>query len=118
MSLQVIGAGLGRTGTTSLKQALEHLWGGPGYHMLEVRERAADPDVWGDAYEGRPPAWRKVSSTATERRVDWPAAPFWSDTEQSVPRCPHPVVGTRSPTSGGRALHAHHLSGTGDLLRS
>ena len=46
MSLRVVGAGLGRTGTTSLKAALEQLLGGPCYHMLEVRERPADPDVW------------------------------------------------------------------------
>jgi hypothetical protein len=36
MSLRVIGAGLGRTGTNSLKLALERLLGGPCYHMLEV----------------------------------------------------------------------------------
>ena len=77
MSLQVVGAGLGRTGTTSLKAALEQLLGGPCYHMLEVRERPADPDAWGDAYEGRPPAWKDffVGYAAT---VDWPSAPFWS----------------------------------------
>ena len=47
MSLQVIGAGLGRTGTTSLREALEQLLGGPCYHMLEVRERTGDPDTVG-----------------------------------------------------------------------
>ena len=49
MSLRMIGAGLGRTGTLSLKLALEELLGGPCYHMLAVRERPEDPDVWGDA---------------------------------------------------------------------
>ena len=41
MSLQVIGAGLGRTGTTSLREALEQLLGGHCYHMLEVRSAPA-----------------------------------------------------------------------------
>jgi hypothetical protein len=41
MGLQIIGAGLGRTGTTSLKLALEDLLGGRCYHMFEVRERPA-----------------------------------------------------------------------------
>jgi Sulfotransferase domain len=57
LGLRLIGAGLGRTGTTSLKAALEVVLGGRCYHMLEVRERAADADVWGDAYEGRLPQW-------------------------------------------------------------
>ena len=71
MSLWVVGAGLGRTGTTSLKAALEQLLGGPCYHMLEVRERPADPDAWGDAYEGHPPAWTEFSA-ATPRRWTGP----------------------------------------------
>ena len=37
MALQVIGAGLGRTGTSSLKAALELLLGGRCYHMYELR---------------------------------------------------------------------------------
>lgn len=36
MALKVIGAGLGRTGSLSLKLALEHLGFGPCYHMLEI----------------------------------------------------------------------------------
>jgi hypothetical protein len=56
MALQVIGAGLGRTGTTSLKRALEQLLGGPCYHMLDVQERTDDADFWGDAYEGQLPS--------------------------------------------------------------
>jgi Sulfotransferase domain len=34
--LQVIGAGLPRTGTTSMLEALRILYGVPGYHMVEV----------------------------------------------------------------------------------
>jgi hypothetical protein len=56
VGLKLIGAGLGRTGTLSLKLALEDLLGGPCYHMIEVRERPEDPDLWGDAYEGKLPA--------------------------------------------------------------
>jgi hypothetical protein len=36
MTLEVIGAGFGRTGTMSLKVALEELGFGPCYHMTEV----------------------------------------------------------------------------------
>jgi hypothetical protein len=58
VALQLIGAGLRRTGTLSLKRVLEELLGEPCYHMLEVRGRPDDPDIWGDAYEGRLPDWR------------------------------------------------------------
>jgi hypothetical protein len=84
MALQVIGAGLGRTGTTSLKLALEELLGGPCYHMIEVRERPADPDVWGDAYEGRLPAWDRFFGPY-RAAVDWPSAPFWRELSVAFP---------------------------------
>jgi len=84
MGLRVVGAGLGRTGTTSLKHALEHLLDGPCYHMLEVRERSTDPDAWGDAYEGRPPAWDRFFD-GYKATVDWPAAPFWSEIGTAFP---------------------------------
>jgi Sulfotransferase domain len=84
MTLRVVGAGLGRTGTTSLKQALELLLDEPCYHMLEVRERPGDPDVWGDAYEGRLPAWDDFFD-GYQSTVDWPAAPFWSDISNTFP---------------------------------
>ena len=41
MALKVVGAGLGRTGTMSLKLALEHLGMGPCYHMLEIMAHAS-----------------------------------------------------------------------------
>ncbi|MBT5433592.1 MAG: sulfotransferase [Alphaproteobacteria bacterium] len=53
MTLRVVGAGLGRTGTASLKKALEHLLGGTCHHMFEVDEKQVP--VWADAAEGRIP---------------------------------------------------------------
>ncbi|HZP29358.1 MAG TPA: sulfotransferase [Acidimicrobiia bacterium] len=84
MALQVIGAGLGRTGTASLKQALEELLGGPCYHMFEVGNRADDPAVWADAYEGKMPDWGSFFS-GFEATVDWPAAPFWREMSEAFP---------------------------------
>ena len=84
MGLRVIGAGLGRTGTTSLKTALEELLGGPCYHMIEVRNRPADPDIWGDAYEGNSPDWEAFFDGYVAA-VDWPAAPFWSELSDVFP---------------------------------
>ncbi|MHB8680862.1 MAG: sulfotransferase family protein [Acidimicrobiales bacterium] len=87
MSLQVIGAGLGRTGTMSLKLALEELLGGPCYHMLAVRDRPEDPDAWGDVYEGKLPDWRRFFE-GYRAVVDWPAAPFWEELSVAFPDAP------------------------------
>ena len=87
MGLRIVGAGLGRTGTTSLKLALEELLGGRCYHMLEVRERPADPDAWGDAYAGSPPEWRTFFD-GYQATVDWPAAPFWREISEAFPDAP------------------------------
>src|SRR5262245_23540397 len=57
MTLQVVGAGIGRTGTHSLKLALERLLGGPCYHMLEVFGHPEDVDVWRRAAEGEAVDW-------------------------------------------------------------
>ena len=46
MTLKVIGAGLGRTGTTSLKQALTHLLCGPCFHFLEYGLRPELMSRW------------------------------------------------------------------------
>ena len=57
MGLQDVGAGLGRTGTLSLKQALEQLLDGPCYHMMEVFGKRDAIETWHRAAEGDPPDW-------------------------------------------------------------
>ena len=74
--LRVIGAGLGRTGTHSLKVALERLLGAPCYHMAEVFKRPQDIPVWQGAVNGQPIDWRGLFADYAAV-VDWPAAPFW-----------------------------------------
>ena len=76
MTLRVVGAGLGRTGTHSLKLALEQLLGGPCYHMLEVFGRPDDIPVWHRAVNGEQPDWNAFLSEY-EAAVDWPACSFW-----------------------------------------
>jgi hypothetical protein len=82
MSLRVVGAGLGRTGTLSLKLALEKLLGAPCYHMVEVFPRPEHQKVWRDAALGRPQDWADVRGFAAT--VDWPAA-FWSQIHAAFP---------------------------------
>jgi hypothetical protein len=85
MALRVIGAGLGRTGTNSLKLALEQLLGSRCYHMYELRRRAADLPAWEDALAGRPVDWH-AHLDGFAATVDWPAAAFWRELEGANPR--------------------------------
>jgi Sulfotransferase domain len=84
MELRVVGAGLGRTGTHSLKVALERLLGGPCYHMIEVLGRPDQRDVWAAAVRGEVVDW--ASFLAPYRAtVDWPAAAFWKELSLAAP---------------------------------
>ena len=84
MELQVVGAGLGRTGTHSLKVALEQLLGGPCYHMVEVLGRPDQRETWAAAVRGEDVDW--ASFLAPYRAtVDWPAAAFWKELSVAAP---------------------------------
>ena len=82
--LRVVGAGLGRTGTNSLKVALERLLGAPCYHMLEVRQRRPDAQVWLDALQGRPADLGGLLADYAAT-VDWPAAALWKRLSEEHP---------------------------------
>jgi hypothetical protein len=76
MPLKVVGAGFGRTGTNSLKNALEMLGFGPCHHMFEVRENANQLPFWEAAVRGDAMDWDAVFADYNAS-VDWPSAAFW-----------------------------------------
>jgi Sulfotransferase domain len=82
--LRVVGAGLGRTGTHSLKIALERLLGAPCYHMAEVFKRPADVAIWRAAANGELPDWHKLFD-GFAATVDWPSAGFWWEIAEAFP---------------------------------
>jgi Sulfotransferase domain len=84
MGLQAVGAGLGRTGTHSLKLALEQLLGGPCYHMVEVLNRPDQAAAWAAAAEGEEPDWTTFLADYVAT-VDWPAAAFWRELSEAAP---------------------------------
>ncbi|HEV7526604.1 MAG TPA: sulfotransferase [Acidimicrobiia bacterium] len=84
MSLRVVGAGLGRTGTNSLKVALEQLLGGRCYHMVEVFGRPADIGRWQDAVDGKPVDWLALMEEFSAA-VDWPVCAFWPEIADAFP---------------------------------
>jgi hypothetical protein len=85
VTLKVVGAGVGRTGTNSLKVALERLLGGACHHMFEVgaREDVQIP-LWTDAIYGRPVDWHEVMNGFVAQ-VDWPGAAFWPELCSTFP---------------------------------
>ncbi|MDE0728018.1 MAG: sulfotransferase family protein [Alphaproteobacteria bacterium] len=76
MTLRVIGAGFGRTGTLSMKGALEHLGLGPCYHMLEIMNRPENADAWYNAAQSGKADWDQILS-GYHSTVDWPACHYW-----------------------------------------
>ena len=83
MALRVIGAGLGRTGTLSLKLALEQLGFGPCYHMTEVLMEPSRGAGWVRAAEG-PADWNAIFA-GFESTVDYPGCAFWRELIQFYP---------------------------------
>jgi hypothetical protein len=78
MPLKVIGAGLGRTGTLSLKAALEELGFSKCYHMTEVLARPGDAQVWDAAARGEPVDWEALFR-GYQATVDWPGCNFYRE---------------------------------------
>lgn len=82
--LKVVGAGLGRTGTHSLKEALEKLLGGPCYHMVEVFPRPEHVGLWRRAVMGESVDWDAFLAGFVAI-VDWPGAAAWEEMAAAYP---------------------------------
>ncbi len=84
MKLEIIGAGFGRTGTQSMKLALEQLGVGPCYHMMEVFGNLEHISLWTAATRGRSPDW-DVLFANYRSTVDWPGCAFWRELAAKYP---------------------------------
>jgi hypothetical protein len=80
MTLRVIGAGYGRTGTLSLKLALEQLGFGPCFHMSEAIAHQACIADWLEATRGRA-NWEKIFA-GYRATVDHPGCAFYRELAQ------------------------------------
>jgi hypothetical protein len=76
--VKVIGAGFGRTGTLSLKAALERLGFGPCYHMVELLDHPEHGPLWTAALHGEAIDWEELLGRY-ESATDWPACTFWRE---------------------------------------
>ncbi|ETW94760.1 MAG: hypothetical protein ETSY2_49230 [Candidatus Entotheonella gemina] len=85
MTLRVVGVGLGRTGTSSLRLALETLLGGPCYHMREViAHKPEHVRIWHDAALGKMPDWQSLFADYAAT-VGPPPAWFWPELIAAFP---------------------------------
>ncbi len=97
MSLRVIGAGVGRTGTTSLKLALETLGFGSCYHMEELLRRPDDAQSWLNAADGKPVDWDALFR-GFQAAVDLPTYVFYEELMAHYPES-QVVLTVRDPES-------------------
>lgn len=78
MTLKVIGTGFGRTGTDSMREALNILGFGPCHHMHELMNNETQKQLWYDHATGKNPGWDKLFN-GYNSCVDWPSASYWRD---------------------------------------
>ena len=104
MTIRVIGAGFGRTGTASLKLALEALGFGPCYHMLELMQHPADARIWEAAWQGQPVDWAALFA-GYQATVDWPGATFYQTLMHQYPEA-KVILTVREPAAWYASAHA------------
>lgn len=83
--LQVIGVGLHRTGSMSVKAALERLGFGPCYHGLEALRRCRDGEHWLAAYAAGGDVDWPVIFDGYRATLDWPTVYFWEQLATAYP---------------------------------
>lgn len=102
MSLKIIGTGLGRTGTHSLKLALEQLGFSKCYHMENLLTNPGDIDYWEAASEGKTVNWDELFS-GYQAAVDIPAFIYYKELMQKYPDAKM-IHTTRNPESWYRSF--------------
>ena len=85
MTIEVIGAGFGRTGTLSLKFALETLGFDKCYHMMEVPLNPSHSKLWSSVAKGQSVDWAQLFA-GYKASVDWPSSSFWREQSQAFPQ--------------------------------
>lgn len=102
MALKLVGAGFGRTGTNSIKLALEQIGYGPCHHMYEVMGHTEQLPYWQAAARGEPD-WDAVFAGYVSC-VDWPAVRFWREIAAHYPDA-KVLLSVRPEDSWLRSIH-------------
>lgn len=97
MTLRVIGTGFGRTGTDSMREALNILGFGPCHHMVEVNGNEEQKRSWRALARGENPGWDELFA-GYDSCVDWPSAHYWRELIRVYPHA-KVLLTYRSPES-------------------
>lgn len=106
--LVVIGAGHGRTGTLSMKEALEILGLGPCYHMREVAMNKGHADLWYRMYktprgDSNRPDWTEIFSNY-HSTMDFPGFIFYRELMDVYPAA-KVILTLRDPEKWYESVH-------------
>lgn len=95
MAIKIIGVGVGRTGTFSLRLAINQLGFGPCHHMEEVLKNLdGQVPLWMEALKGN--ADFKTIYAGFNSTVDWPTAGFFRELIKEYPKAKY-ILTERSP---------------------
>ena len=115
MPLQLIGAGLPRTGTSSLREALRYLLDAPVYHMSEAFAHPEHARTWVAALQGDPPEWEDFLA-GYAAGVDAPFSNCWRDLAAAYPDVPVLLSHRGDPEVWYRSMEATVLPRTREML--
>lgn len=116
MALEIIGAGFGRTGTLSLKQALEKLGFNKTYHMAELFGQPQHLASWKQALATGSCDWESLFS-GYRAAVDWPACTYWQEYSKLYPAA-KVILSLRDPESWFDSVHKTIYPATIEALES
>ncbi|NNF32423.1 MAG: hypothetical protein HKN66_13600 [Flavobacteriaceae bacterium] len=97
MAIKIIGVGVGRTGTYTLKLAINELGYGPCHHMEEVlKNMDVQVSLWSETLKGNM-NWSAIYD-GFNSAVDWPTAGFYRELIKEYPTAKF-ILTERSPES-------------------
>lgn len=102
MSLEIVGAGFGRTGTLSLKAALEQLGFAKCHHMMEVARRPEQTEYWHALSRGEHVDWDQVFE-GYRASCDFPSSIYWEELHRHFPES-KVILTTRDPRRWYRSV--------------
>ncbi|TQN28464.1 hypothetical protein FHX37_3809 [Haloactinospora alba] len=113
--MMVLGAGFGRTGTLSLKSALERLGFGPCYHMVELLKRPEQAPLWLSAADGQAD-WPRIFD-GYQATVDWPGCAFWRELTRQYPQA-KVILTVRDPERWWQSVNSTFFNNDSGALPS
>ena len=107
MAISVIGAGFGRTGTLSLKSALEQLGYDKCHHMINVINTPGEAEKWMAAIDNSAVDWDDLLA-GYQATVDWPSCHFYKELADYYPDA-KVLLSVRDPAEWYESIEATTL---------